>query len=253
MGKEEANYESGFKHSSKCASIYNSTVLQTVAAKSFIDNRFLQHALKRHTQLENLTSDSLRVVPMQCNTSAMCSASGDSESQIRPTLTGKRITNQSIKLSCNQSNYHAINQSNYHAINQSIKLSCNQSIKLSCNQSIKLSCNQSINQITMQSINQIIMQSINQIIMQSINQIIMQSIKLSCNQSNYHAINQSVIDSSYQPSNQFQSNNEITNIRAIQKKTLYLNFVLAIRTLEQNKGYNAIGTVYLETQNNFVT
>ena len=111
VGKQEVNYGSGVKYSSKCASIYNSTVLQTVATKSFIDNRFLQRALKRHTQLENLTSDSLRVVPMQCNTSAMCSASGDSESQIRPTLTGKRITNQSIKLSSNQSNYHAINQS----------------------------------------------------------------------------------------------------------------------------------------------
>ena len=164
------NYGSGVKYSSKCASIYNSTVLQTVATKSFIDNRFLQRALKRHIQLVNLTSDSLRVVPMQCNTSAMCSASGDSESQIRPTLTGKRITNQSIKLSCNQSHYHAINQSNYHAINQSIKLSCNQSIKLSCNQSIKLSCNQSIKLPWNQSIKL------------SCNQ----SIKLSCNQSICH-------------------------------------------------------------------
>jgi len=137
---------------------------------------------------------------MQCKTSAMCSASGDSESQIRPTLTGKE-KNKSI----NQSNYHAINQLNYHAINQSNY--------------------HAINQSNYHAINQ----------------------------SNYHAINQSVIDSSYQPTNQIQSNNQITNIRAIQKKTLYLNFALAIRTLEQNKGYNTIGTVYLETQNNFVT
>ena len=178
------NNGSGFKHSSKCASIHNSTDLQTVAAKSLIDNRFLQHALKRHTQLGNLTSDSLRVVPMQCNTSAMCSASGDSESQIRPTLTGKeKKTNQSI----NQIIMQSINQIIMQSINQIIMQSINQIIMQSINQIIM----RSIDQIIMQSIDQIIMQSLNQIIMQSINQIIMQS----TNQITMQSINQIIMQS----------------------------------------------------------
>ena len=69
------------------------SLLERLLACYLIDSPTYSFRAKRFTNVLSLTSESLRVVPMHCKTSAICSASGDSESQIRPTLTTKSTKN----------------------------------------------------------------------------------------------------------------------------------------------------------------
>ena len=82
------------KAADKRGSEYKGSLLERLLACYLSDNPGnLQYKGKTFLNVSSLTSESLRVVPMHCKTSAICSASGDSESQIRPTLTTKTTEN----------------------------------------------------------------------------------------------------------------------------------------------------------------